>query len=142
MRLWSLHPKYLDRAGLLALWREGLLAQKVLLGKTKGYHSHPQLARFRACSDPVRAIGRYLEAVLGESRNRGYRFDGSKIEKIGRGVRIEVTKGQIEYEWQHLFGKLKVRDRKTYSMNRTVARPQPHPLFRVVPGGIEEWERI
>jgi len=30
MRLWTIHPKYLDRQGLLALWREALLAQKVL----------------------------------------------------------------------------------------------------------------
>jgi len=30
MRLWSLHPRYLDAKGLVALWREGLLAQKVL----------------------------------------------------------------------------------------------------------------
>ena len=43
MRLWSLHPKYLDKLGLLGLWRESLLAQKVLLGKTKGYKNHPQL---------------------------------------------------------------------------------------------------
>ncbi len=47
MRLWSLHPKYLDRQGLLAVWREGLLAQKVLQGKTKGYKNHPQLKRFQ-----------------------------------------------------------------------------------------------
>ncbi|WP_368086417.1 pyrimidine dimer DNA glycosylase/endonuclease V [Nitrosomonas sp. Nm34] len=26
MRLWSIHPKYLDAKGLLALWREGLQA--------------------------------------------------------------------------------------------------------------------
>jgi hypothetical protein len=29
-RIWSLHPKYLDARGLVALWREGLLAQAVL----------------------------------------------------------------------------------------------------------------
>jgi hypothetical protein len=34
MRLWSLHPKHLDRQGLLAVWREGLLAQEVLRGET------------------------------------------------------------------------------------------------------------
>ena len=36
MRLWSLHPRYLDAKGLVALWREGLLAQAVLKGQTKG----------------------------------------------------------------------------------------------------------
>jgi len=48
MRLWSLHPAYLDARGLGALWREGLLAQAVLRGKTRGYRSHPQLERWRA----------------------------------------------------------------------------------------------
>lgn len=37
MRIWSLHPSYLDAKGLVALWRETLLAQKVLLGATVGY---------------------------------------------------------------------------------------------------------
>ena len=37
MRLWSIHPKYLGTKGLVALWREALLAQKVLQGNTKGY---------------------------------------------------------------------------------------------------------
>jgi hypothetical protein len=43
MRLWSLHPQYLDPQGLVALWREALLAQAVLRGKTRGYKHHPQL---------------------------------------------------------------------------------------------------
>ncbi|MGP9584395.1 pyrimidine dimer DNA glycosylase/endonuclease V, partial [Micrococcaceae sp. AOP34-BR2-30] len=30
MRLWSLHPEVLDRQGLIAGWREALLAQAVL----------------------------------------------------------------------------------------------------------------
>jgi hypothetical protein len=58
MRLWSLHPCYLDRQGLLALWREALLAQKMLQGQTRGYRFHPQLERFRAQSDPSAAIAR------------------------------------------------------------------------------------
>lgn len=47
MRLWSLHPSLLDRAALVAGWREALLAQKVLRGETTGYRHHPQLERFR-----------------------------------------------------------------------------------------------
>jgi hypothetical protein len=35
MRLWSLHLKYLDAKGLVAVW--GLLAKKVSKEKTKGY---------------------------------------------------------------------------------------------------------
>ncbi len=142
MRLWSIHPKYLDRMGLVALWREGLLAQKVLLGRTRGYTAHPQLARFRACSDPVRSIGCYLNEVLKEAGIRGYRFDGSKIIRRGPCRTINIHRGQIRYEWNHLQGKLKMRDRIRYTMNKTLVHPTPHPLFKVVPGGTEDWERI
>ena len=53
MCLWSLHPKYRDRAGLTAVWREAPLAQQVLRCTTRGYRHHPQLARFRAQADPL-----------------------------------------------------------------------------------------
>jgi len=66
MRLWSIHPKYLDVQGLLGLWREGLLAQKVLLGETKGYRNHPQLIRFKRTPDPVLYLGTYLYYVYQE----------------------------------------------------------------------------
>src|SRR5579862_5032823 len=79
MRLWTLHPKYLDAKGLVALWREALLAQKVLRGKTKGYRHHPQLARFKAHENPVVALAAYLREVHKEAKRRGYAFDGSKI---------------------------------------------------------------
>ncbi|MDH4162257.1 MAG: pyrimidine dimer DNA glycosylase/endonuclease V [Nitrospirota bacterium] len=142
MRLWSIHPQYLDAKGLVALWREGLLAQKVLLGRTKGYRSHPQLDRFRECSDPIRAIGCYLAEVLKEAEQRGYRFNGAKIVKAGRCGKLKIRKGQIDHEWEHLLGKLRTRDRKTYALHKALARPRPHPLFRIVPGGVEEWERV
>src|SRR5690606_41710659 len=83
MRLWSVHPRYLDRQGLLALWREGLLARAVLRGKTRGYRRHPQLERFRAHASPRRAISAYLAAVHAEAAMRGYAFDRSKIGAVG-----------------------------------------------------------
>lgn len=141
MRLWSLHPKHLDRMGLLAQWREGLLAQKVLLGMTTGYRAHPQLNRFRACADPVLAIGQFLDEVVIEAEKRGYRFDGSKIVKKGRCPRLTVQQGQIDYEWEHLLRKLKVRAPEMYESNMKFPRPEQHPLFVVVPGGLEDWER-
>ena len=79
MRLWTLHPKYLDRQGLLGLWREGLLAQAVLQGKTKGYRHHPQLARFQMHPDPVQAIAHYLREVHEEATRRGYNFDARVV---------------------------------------------------------------
>lgn len=142
MRLWSIHPKYLDRIGLVALWREGLLAQKVLLGKTRGYKAHPQLTRFRACSDPISAIGYYLKEVLKEAEARGYRFDAGKIVKPGPCRKIKLKKGQLGYEWKHLMRKLQARDTEQYRKLSLLVRPQPHPLFTVASGGIEDWERM
>ena len=37
IRIWTLHPKYLDAKGLVAVWREALLAKHVLENKAKGY---------------------------------------------------------------------------------------------------------
>lgn len=79
MRIWSLHPKYLDQKGLIALWRETLLAQKVLQNQTKGYRNHPQLLRFKQTKNPLQAISNYLHIVWQESQNRNYKFNQSKI---------------------------------------------------------------
>ena len=67
MRIWSLHPKYLDTKGLVALWRETLLAKQVLQNKTKGYRNHPQLNRFKNHSEPLEAINYYLSIVFKEA---------------------------------------------------------------------------
>ncbi len=139
MRLWSLHPSLLDRAGLVALWREGLLAQKVLLGQTKGYRFHPQLARFRASRNPVAAISTYLWAVADEAKARGYHFDASRIAAPRQALSMPVTEGQLEFEREHLRRKLRLRDRARLR-TLTAARLSPHPMLRVVAGGIETWE--
>jgi hypothetical protein len=141
MRLWSLHPQYLDPAGLVALWREGLLAQKVLLGQTRGYRFHPQLNRFRACADPVLAIGAYLDEVAREAERRGYAFDRGKIVRDGACPKIAVRRGQIGYEWEHLLRKQAARSPQFFVRNSEVRRWRVHPLFVVVAGGMEEWER-
>ena len=141
MRLWSLHPSALDRAGLVALWREGLLAQKVVLGQTKGYRFHPQLRRFRASKNPVASISTYLWAVVDEARVRGYRFDASKIAEKKRRITMPVTDGQLEFEKKHLSRKLRRRDAaKLRAMRAAMLRP--HPMLRVVNGGIEDWEIV
>jgi Pyrimidine dimer DNA glycosylase len=142
MRLWSLHPRYLDAKGLVALWREALLAQKVLAGETAGYRHHPQLARFRARRDALGAIGAYLAAVQAEAARRGYAFDAGKIRRVSRRAKIPVTRGQLVYELGHLRAKLAVRDRLAYARIAGLRRPAAHPLFEVVPGGVEEWEKI
>jgi len=142
MRLWSLHPRYLDARGLVALWREALLAQAVLRGRTRGYKRHPQLQRFAESSAPRAAIAGYLRAVQAEAVRRGYRFDA---RKIGRGRPTEplpVTRGQLRYELQHLRRKLRSRAPAWLARLPAVALPQPHPAFRAVRGGIAGWESI
>lgn len=139
MRLWSLHPQYLDAKGLVALWREALLAQAVLAGKTKGYKHHPQLARFQATKAPRRYIAAYLKEVHTEATRRGYAFDGKKIGRTGSG-RLKVTRGQLAYEWEHLQKKHKVRAPTWRKQFASIKSPKPHPLFRVVSGKIADWE--
>lgn len=142
MRLWTLHPKYLDARGLVAAWREALLAQAVLQGKTRGYRHHPQLIRFRACQRPVACLATYLRALHVEAKHRGYSFDAGKIATGVCAVRIPATRGQILYEWRHLRRKLGHRDPAWLARLRDVTHPVAHPLFRVRAGGIADWERI
>lgn len=142
MRLWSLHPSYLDRQGLLACWREGLLARKVLLGQTRGYRNHPQLARFKAQPDPLAAVDAYLLGIHDESLNRGYSFERSKIGSGEVQHKMKVTDGQLRYEWEHLKNKLRQRDPQRYQHLAALEMPLPHPLFELVPGGVEDWERV
>lgn len=141
MRLWSLHPMYLDAQGLTALWREALLAQAVLRGRTRGYHAHPQLERFRAQPSPLAAIGAYLAAVCAEAQARGYAFDGAKIASTARHGLLPVTDGQLRYEWDHLMRKLALRNGELHRRWRSVESPRCHPLFEVCPGDVEAWER-
>ena len=142
MRLWSLNPRYLDPQGLVALWREGLLAQAVLHGATKGYRNHPQLERFKARPSPGDAISRYLVAVHAEATARGYNFDGTRIRPAAKAAALEVTSGQLAYEWSHLMGKLKARSPEVFRRWRDVETPDPHPLFSVRHGKVEPWERM
>lgn len=140
MRLWSLHPKYLDAKGLVALWREGLLAKAVLEGRTRGYRAHPQLVRFRKTANPINSINAYLHAVLEEAQKRGYRFDANKLGPAFKVAPIKVTAGQLQYEWGHLLSKLKRRAPKLFRSLQRIAQPEPHPLLKVVPGDVEAWE--
>lgn len=143
MRIWSLHPRYLDAKGLVALWRETLLALKVLQGGTRGYRNHPQLQRFREHDDPIGALASYLRDVREEAIQRGYRFDPAKIPDLAGGVDpIPVTEGQLQYEWEHLRRKLAHRDPERHARYTGLAAPEAHSLFRVVPGPVADWERV
>jgi len=142
MRLWSIHPEYLDAKGLVALWREALLAQKVLLGNTKGYKKHPQLERFKNTGNPMASIASYLRSVIDEADRRGYNFNRSKIVNKKINNRIPVTSGQIEYEFKHLLGKLNKRDPDSYKQLKAVNKIKVNPIFKKVRGNVEDWEII
>lgn len=144
MRLWSLHPSMLDRAALVACWREGLLAQKVLADETRGYRHHPQLRRFRAHAAPMDAIGAYLGALRAEATERGYRFDPSRIRRpaaVSDVAPIPVTSGQLAHELEHLRAKVRARaPEHEPHLPPPGAAPAAHPLLRAVPGPVEPWE--
>jgi hypothetical protein len=143
MRLWSLHPKYLDAKGLVALWREALLAQNVLRGNTKGYKNHPQLNRFKAHANPVAAIGTYLFAVYEEATARGYNFSREKIIELDKNLaQITVTNGQMQYELTHLKRKLETRDPKKLAEISEVTNVAAHPVFKIIEGAVEDWEVV
>jgi hypothetical protein len=151
VRLWSLHPSYLDRPGLTACWREALLAQAVLAGRTRGYTNHPQLVRFRATRDALGAVSAYLHGVAVEADARGYRFDRSRVlEPPDEGVEVDVSEGQLRYEWDQLRDRMAVRSPAWLaalpalpgprSAGEPEVLPRTHPLFRAVPGPVADWE--
>lgn len=142
MRIWSLHPQYLDSKGLVALWRETLLAKHVLAGKTKGYKNHPQLDRFRACKDPLNAINFYLSEIFREAEARGYNFDRKKIDWKFRRTKMKVTDGQMKYELTHLKRKLKARDKKKFREIHALKYFFAHPQFKIVKGPLAPWEIV
>ena len=143
MRIWSVHPSLVDARGLVACWRETLLAQKVLRGLTKGYTNHPQLDRFKAADDPLASICTYLHGIADEADARGYHFDRSRIMVPPRELApLPVTEGQLRYEFDFLCAKVAARDETWWEQKLRGASPAPHPLFTVVPGDTEPWEKI
>ena len=142
MRLWTLHPRYLDAKGLVAAWREALLAQKVLEGGTRGYRHHPQLQRFQALRDPVAGIAEFLRGLAQEADHRGYHFDSTKISHRRVRAKIPETSGQLLFEWRHLKKKLRTRAPAVARKWRDVTVPDAHPLFRIVAGKVRSWEKV
>jgi hypothetical protein len=142
MRIWSLHPQYLDAKGIVALWRETLLAKHVIEGKTKGYTHHPQLERFQNNDRPLDCLNAYLSVVYNEALQRNYHFDLTKFERVNQIVQLPVTSGQLRYEQQHLLAKLKMRDPERYNQLKDITIFAPHPIFFLIEGETEPWEKI
>jgi len=144
MRLWTIHPGLLDQKGLGAAWREGLLAQAVIVrlknGETPGYRNHPQLKRFLSSPAPLLLIGTWLTAIQEEAKSRGYSYNYDKIFAPGKMFKMIATSGQLEFEREHLLNKLK--DRSPEYHDRLInVDAYPHPMFEIVDGDPEEWEK-
>jgi len=142
MRIWSLHPEYLDSKGLVALWRETLLAKNVLQGNTIGYRNHPQLNRFKLTNNPLTYINSYLSFIYDEAMSRGYNFNKNKFEEQDFSDKLTVTDKQIKYEFEHLLKKLEGRDIIKFNKIKNAKEIKPHPIFRIIEGDIEGWEII
>ena len=117
----------------------------MLEGNTRGYRNHSQLIRFKTSGDPLALINLYLSFVLEEAESRGYRFDREKVDwESCKDCRfsIEVSRGQVKYESHHLLAKLKVRDLSKFHLLVEELQFEVHPIFVLVEGEIEEWEKI
>ena len=142
MRLWSLSPELLDSKGLVACWRESLLALHVLQGNTVGYKNHPQLDRFKKSDNPVQSISSYLWSLYWESLERGYKFDKNKIPLEFSEVSIPVTIGQLEYEYEFLKNKVIGRTGKWNHGFANILLATNFYVFYGVDGDVEYWEKI
>ena len=145
MRIWSLHPQYLDQKGLGGQWEEGIIAQNTLFFQEGKYLNYPVLHRVKAHQEPVAWIGMYLNEILKEANvNRGYNYNDQLIKQLKPTLPMPVTRGQLYYEWTLLQGRLQKRDPVKMSLNDGVDinNIKANPMFYVIDGDIEDWERV
>lgn len=137
MRLWTIHPEYLDNKQLSTLWRDTLLAKNVLSGLTKHHKSDSQLNRFQNHPIPRKAINFYLSIIWEESQNRNMPFDESKFSKTSLKEKefIEVNTGQVSFEFKRL------KQEQKNDIIQIPAKIKIHPLFKSVNGPVEVWEK-
>ena len=132
MSLCTIHPKYLDKQGLISLWREGLLAQKVLNGEVNIQLNSPLWEKLKKSQNPLRAIGAYLSFVAAEGARRGYKFSHEKILYPNfESYEIKVKPQDLIFEMTHLRNKLKMRDQHKWDEISKVSEVSPHPFIRL-----------
>jgi len=88
------------------------------------------------------SIACYLHFVEEEAESRGYSFDARKIAVRSAEAKIISTRGQLLYEWDHLLKKLEIRSPLKLAEIKRILHPEPHPLFDIVDGNVEGWEKI
>jgi hypothetical protein len=141
MRIWSIHPKYLDSKELLNLWNETIQAKNEFLTKFSGHFSNKQLERFLDLKNPLEAINSYMSSIYREAVKRDFSVDDSFMDwDFDDSIQIPVTAGQISHEISKLKSRLRERDEKKLQKLNGRTFLELHPIFYSVPGTIEEWE--
>jgi hypothetical protein len=72
--------------------------------------------------------------VWQEANSRNYKFDESKFESIQQIENIDVFKGQVNFEKNHLLNKLEQRDKNKYDEIAEIIDIKIHPLFNLIDG--------
>ena len=139
-RIWSLHPKYLDGIEIFFLWRNCIMAKKILDGTEKVNRKFPHLARFESSSNPIGAINIYLSEVYKIASTHGKNFKLDKFDDSFKDISLNVTKGQMEYEVELFKKKLRNRSSDTNALIFKIKIIEPNPLFKVVEGNKEAWD--
>jgi Pyrimidine dimer DNA glycosylase len=148
MRLWSFDPSCLDQRGLCGLWREVLVGLRAFeKGPGAPWYNHPQLTRFKQHPNGLGVLAEYAEYVLNEGHKRGYKFNARHLDPylelydVNFTGAIQVTEGQFGYEIEHFMRKLAIREPIRYTNYLNEPKFSPHPIFTIVDGDIESWEK-
>lgn len=161
MRVWSIHPAYLDTKGLVASWKEGIQGLNALRnprkpnGKWAMFAHHPQLIRFKRFENPELCLSEYLHFIADEADRRNYNFNRNLIlPRLDENpYQIWITCGQLIYEWDFLSHKVTCRTgfweygKPTINGKSTVETIASwscvvHPMVVLIPGDIECWEKV
>lgn len=154
MRLWTIHPKYLDGKRLTSQWKEGIqmmhiwkeIGENPEPAKRLGYVSHPQVRRLSnllvADSGLISLLlHQHLTAVHEESVQRSYSFNKKLIDDLApdckNAPKVYVTMGQVAYEFALMATKNNEWSQKVAIDPYMLC----NPIFQVVSGSIESWEK-
>lgn len=90
----------------------------------------------------MRSINQYLTSVYKNSLERGYHFNKNKVNPNFIPTKLTVTDKQIKFEMEHLLTKMETRDPERFHKLSRKVKIDAHPLFRIIDGEIEPWEKL